>query len=286
MNAATSDLRFDEVAPALPYHAALVLVTPDGRGRLRTHGHADFYELVCVVAGRGTHRVGGRELPLRAGGLVLVRPRDRHGFSGAGPDGVRFVNVAFPVTAWRSFADLAGVDSATDWDRQDLPPQAADGPAAAALAAEFQLALEAYQRGPRMLDLVRLWSSVIPVLEGADVPAHGRPGWLAGCCAAMNGEENLRGGLQRMLELAAVSHGHLARSMREHYGCTPVEFVTERRLAHAAALLATTIESAGRIADRCGYDSLSYFGRVFRRRYGMSPREYRSAAHRAVVPEA
>ncbi|MGH3386002.1 MAG: helix-turn-helix domain-containing protein [Nocardioidaceae bacterium] len=36
--------------------------------------------------------------------------------------------------------------------------------------------------------------------------------------------------------------------MRAHYGCTPTEFITECRVAHAALLLATTTDPIGTIA--------------------------------------
>jgi AraC family transcriptional regulator, dual regulator of chb operon len=103
-------------------------------------------------------------------------------------------------------------------------------------------------------------------------------------CAAMYDEENLRAGLPRLLELASVSHGHLARSMSAHYGCRPVEFVNNARLSHAAVLLATTADSVGRIAERCGFSSQSYFDRLFHARYGRAPRAYRERARHAVAP--
>jgi AraC-like DNA-binding protein/quercetin dioxygenase-like cupin family protein len=282
-------LRWVEFAAGLPYHAALVPVTGSPRDRPEPHSHADFHELVFVTAGEGRQVIWGageREMPLRAGEVMLVRPHDRHEFAAASPGGMRFVNIAFPSERWRAFADLAGLAGTADWDRRDLPPTARaglDGP----IAAEFSRVLAACSGVPRVLDLVRLWTAVVPVLESADGTAvDRRPGWLVSACVAMSGEENLRAGLPRLLELAAVSSGHLARSMRRHYGCTPVAFVAGRRLEHAALLLTTTTQGIGGIAQRCGFSGQSYFGRLFQRKYGMSPRDYREATRRAVVPAA
>ncbi|MEV0148237.1 MULTISPECIES: AraC family transcriptional regulator [unclassified Nonomuraea] len=277
-------LRWVEFAVGLPYHAALVPVTGGRRDRPEPHSHADFHELVFVTAGAGVQRVGDSEMPLRAGDVVLVRPHDRHEFAGTAAGGMRFVNIAFPSERWRAFADLAGLAGTADWDRRELPLAAGadpDGP----VAAEFARVLAAYSGMPRVLDLVRLWTAVVPLLERADGRAmDGRPGWLVAACVAMSREENLREGLPRLLETAAVSPGHLARSMRTHYGCTPVAFVVTRRLEHAALLLTTTTEGIGRIAQRCGFSGQSYFGRLFRDKYGMAPRDYREATRRAVVP--
>lgn len=286
-------LRWVEFAAGLPYHAALVPVTGSRRDRPEPHTHADFHELVFVTAGEGRQVIRGGawgageiEMPLRAGDVVLVRPHDRHEFAATAADGMRFVNIAFPSERWRAFADLAGLAGTADWDRRDLPLTARaslDGP----VAAEFARVLGAYSGVPRVLDLVRLWTAAVPTLERADGTAvDRRPGWLVAACVAMNREENLREGLPRLLELAAVSPGHLARSMRRHYDCTPVAFVAGRRLEHAALLLTTTTEGVGGIAQRCGFSGQSYFGRLFQRKYGMAPRDYREATRRAVVPAA
>lgn len=280
-------LRFGDITSGEPYHAALASVGYVLGERSFPHSHADFYELMYVVSGRGAQRVAGTELAMRPGVLSLARPHDRHQFLATDREPLRFVNIAFPVTMWRAFTDLAAVEQAADWDRSPTPPLVRIDPPDGEVAAECHRALEVFQRGPSVVDLIRLWTVVLPALAGRDAGTGGtagRPTWLTRACAAMNAEENLRAGLPRLVELAAVSHGHLARSMRTHYGCTPVEHVTELRLAHAALLLATTAEAVGRIADRCGYDSISYFSRCFRQRYELSPRQYRAAASRRIVP--
>ena len=48
------------------------------------------------------------------------------------------------------------------------------------------------------------------------------------------------------------------------------------RLNLAAELLRITDATVLDIAGRVGFDNLSYFNRLFKRRYGMTPREYRS----------
>ncbi|MEU7740776.1 AraC family transcriptional regulator [Nonomuraea sp. NPDC049158] len=279
-------LRWVEFAYGLPYHAALVPVSGGRRDRPEPHSHADFHEFVFVTAGAGAQRVGEAEMPLRAGDVVLVRPHDRHEFAGTAADGMRFINIAFPSWRWRAFADLAGLAGTAEWERRDLPLAARtdlDGP----VAAEFARVLAAYSGVPRVLDLVGLWTTVVPLLERADGTAvDRRPGWLVAACVAMSREENLRDGLPRLLAMAAVSPGHLARSMRTHHGCTPIAFVSARRLEHAALLLTTTTEGIGQIAQRCGFSGQSYFGRLFHQKYGLAPRDYREATRRAVVPAA
>ena len=75
-----------------------------------------------------------------------------------------------------------------------------------------------------------------------------------------------------------VSRRELYRVARESFGCTPAEFVRERRLACAAELLRTTSLPVSVIAERCGIGDYNYFSKLFRLRYDLSPRAYRSTA--------
>jgi AraC family transcriptional regulator, dual regulator of chb operon len=275
-------LRYADVAAGRPYHAALVPISESAR-RIRPHSHADFHELVYVVCGWGWQQVAGLRQELSAGDLVLVRPQDAHDFSARRDEEFQFINIAFPSERWRTFADFAGMAAAAAWDLAPEPVLARNAPAPVGRAMTDTLA--AYQDAASALDIIRLWSVVTPVLHQAAGHTDIRPGWLVRACTAMRTEENLREGLPRLLQLTSVSHGHLARSMSEHFGCRPVEFVNQVRLSHAAMLLATTADPIGRVAERSGFSSQSYFDRLFRARYGLIPRAYREQARRAVVPK-
>lgn len=270
-------LQFDHIAPAQPYHAALVTL----RGERRpsdVHDHADFHELVFVGNGQGAQVVGGHRAELRAGDLLLGRPKDAHAFVAPTATGLQFVNIAFRSADWHRFCVSAGVD-ATAWEAAERPPQLAG----CALGRVFDDALRAYVAGARMLDLFALWAAVVPVLE--DSAARGtEPAWLRRARAALDEPAGLQAGLAAMQAAAAVSGGHLTRSMQRHHGCSAAAYVTARRLEYAADLLATTTLPVDRVATASGFGSHSYFGRRFRRRYAMAPLEFRQRAQRSVVP--
>ncbi|WP_130337831.1 helix-turn-helix transcriptional regulator [Micromonospora kangleipakensis] len=270
--------RFEDHALGRPYHAALVEL----RSRSHPHSHRDYYEIMAIVAGDGEQLVshgGGppRRQPLRGGDLLLVRPRDHHTIIG----GLHFYNIAFPAAGWRAFTGLAGADPAGG----SLPPlvHTGDDRGAQTCAA----ALERFHDAPRQTDLIRFWCEVLDLLtHGADTPGQPLeiPAWLLTATAAMSHEEHLREGVPRLRELAHVSDGHLARSMRRYYGTTPTEFVADARLRRAATLLATTTRTIADIAYTCGFTSASYFTRRFRDAHGASPRQFRVAARNAFVP--
>ncbi len=278
-------LRFAEAAGGRPYHAALVLIRPRTRVS-EPHSHDDFYEMLYVVDGRGEQRLDGARQDLEAGDLVLVRPTDRHAFAAAPGSQLQFINVAYAAAAWRDFVSLTDLDDAGRWDRSALPPRVRlSGADSVTAEAAFRRALSAFDGRPRPLDLVRLLVGSVPWFDDSEpAAATYEPPWLRQACDAMRSEESLRDGLPRFLELASVSHGYLARCMRHHHGMTPVAFVTDLRLRHAAALLTSTTASVSEIGQRCGFSTQSYFTRCFRRANGVSPRLFRERERRIVVP--
>ena len=277
-------LEWEPIAGSRPFHAALVPVRP--RGSTSPHSHADFAEVFHVVEGSGVHAVGGEQFGVQRGDTVFVRPQDDHGFIG-GPDGLVLINVAFPTGVIATFLNACLIDP-VPWMKAATPPTApGDGAEQAGIRAAFDRALLAYQGEPTGLDLVSLLAAAFEVLTKAEnllTADVGAPDWLRRAVRGLNAEQNLRDGVPRLLELAGVSHGHLAREVRRHFGCTPVQLVTEKRLELAATLLATSTEPVGYIAERCGFASPAYFIQRFRERYGVTPGVWRSSSSAAVLP--
>ncbi|GAA0585500.1 AraC family transcriptional regulator [Kribbella sandramycini] len=259
-------LRFESHALGRPYHAARVRI-PARSGDTELHTHADFHEFMGVVSGTGEHLLSTGSESLVRGDVVLVRPADQHAIRGAG---LEFINIAFPSSAWQGFLDLT---------RSACP---ARFHAERALPA-FEHALDRFQNAPTTYDLLRFWIDLLQPVAPEAAPRD-VPGWLGTACTAMRSEANLRAGLPRLLELAAVSPAHLSRSMRAAYGRTPTDFVTDLRLEHAASLLAATNLPIAAVADRCGFSSQSYFSRRFTIAHELSPREFRRTSQRAFVP--
>jgi AraC-like DNA-binding protein len=84
--------------------------------------------------------------------------------------------------------------------------------------------------------------------------------------------------------VVAIKLGVTPRYVRlvlEETGRSFSEHLLDRRLERAAVLLRDATRANGRIADvafACGFADLSYFNRVFRRRYGATPSDVREAA--------
>ena len=67
----------------------------------------------------------------------------------------------------------------------------------------------------------------------------------------------------------------LSRFVKTHTGQTFKELLQTRRLKQAAYLLSHSAVPVEDIISAVGYDNTSYFHRIFKEAYGMTPRQYR-----------
>lgn len=90
-------------------------------------------------------------------------------------------------------------------------------------------------------------------------------------------DEELEKGIS-LKELAArfgVTPNHLGHVFHEATGDFFSDYLTRRRLEKAKILLKDSQLKIYEVADRLGYKTISHFNRVFKERYGLTPREYR-----------
>ena len=89
-------------------------------------------------------------------------------------------------------------------------------------------------------------------------------------------ETNYAGG--SLTEAARMLHcdvAWLSREVKRRTGRTYTELLQERRLQQAAWLLEHTHQRVSDIAVSVGYENVSYFHRIFQKRFGQSPKKYR-----------
>jgi signal transduction histidine kinase/DNA-binding response OmpR family regulator/streptogramin lyase len=71
-----------------------------------------------------------------------------------------------------------------------------------------------------------------------------------------------------------ISRVHLHRKMKELTGQTPHDFIRNIRLKQAANLLASRNMNITEVMYACGFNNAASFSTIFKKFYGMSPREY------------
>jgi len=83
------------------------------------------------------------------------------------------------------------------------------------------------------------------------------------------------GTLEELSSLTGYTPSHLSRLLKKRAGSNFKQMLQTRRLQQAIYYLENTILPTDRILTKIGYENSSYFYRIFREKYGCSPREYR-----------
>jgi AraC family transcriptional regulator len=81
--------------------------------------------------------------------------------------------------------------------------------------------------------------------------------------------------LQELADVAGMSIFHFAKMFRLATGAAPNQYVMERRVSQARALLHRSHMSVSQVGQAVGYYSRTHFSLMFRRHMGMSPSEFR-----------
>ncbi len=88
-------------------------------------------------------------------------------------------------------------------------------------------------------------------------------------------EHYKEGELSSLAEILHYDLSWLSKEIKKRTGMTYTELVQTKRLNQAAYLLTTTAISVIDVAMAVGYDNISYFHRIFQKKFNMTPRVYR-----------
>ncbi|GAA5145457.1 AraC family transcriptional regulator [Nocardioides marinquilinus] len=265
------------------------LLPPQGgarvmRPRLRTveaHWH-DYYELSLVLDGEADHVVNGRRHHLGPGSAFLLSPADVHEIRTTGPAPLACFNTVIdPALVEGHLAALGGpgspgsdefpwlvddfADARPDFDRLQREceePRTGSAQVTAAIVACLLVELAR-----------RCGSADRPTDPVGDVEADLR-------AAVLHVDRHFREPLT-LAEVAAVAHlspNWFSERFRQHAGVPFQTYLQERRLRFARSLLVSTALPVGEVCHAAGFNSLSHFGRAYRRRYGVAPSAGRRAS--------
>lgn len=78
-------------------------------------------------------------------------------------------------------------------------------------------------------------------------------------------------------DMLGVTAGHLADTISEIMGQTPLSIIHSRLILEAKRLLIHTHDPASTIANHLSFTDPSYFGRFFKREVGQTPKQFRNS---------
>lgn len=249
------------------------------------HRHAHL-ELTWIEQGAGTRFVGSHVAPFGSGDLVLVGPHLPHTWLSAREPAGRACRVTVLQVAPTLLFDSGVPELAA---LGELALRAAGGLQIAGEAnravTQALLALDAaptaLQRFAALLGVLGLlwehsagFAPLAPAQEGRPVRSEGgrRIDRVLDWIGTHAGEDL---SVDAAAALVHVTPAAFSRFFRREVGKGFADYVNDVRCSEACVLLAGSDLGVATVAQTCGFGALSNFNRQFRRRYGMSPGDFR-----------
>jgi AraC-like DNA-binding protein len=244
-------------------------------GRVAVHWH-DFYELCYVVGGSARHVVNGVEHALRPGSAFLLSPADFHEIVPTSDGLLACYNVVIgpavlerhldeltpPGSEWVPWSTDEFADVAPDFQRLEREGASdAQGREAAMNAALTWIVVELARRSGAAEN------------PGTRTDGAGAAGDRDVRRAVAFVERHFREPIT-LADVAAAAHlspNYFSERFRATTGTSYQTYLQTRRLQFARSLLAAADLGVADVCHACGFNSLSHFGRAYRRRYGESP---------------
>lgn len=248
-------------------------------GISQPHAH-DFYLLLYVTQGHGTHTIDLVPYVLQPGSLFFMVPGQVHHWQLSDDaqgyvvffeadfylfryPGPRLYEYPFFTSTYSPVLELGANDDAIRpliermWAEDTTPAPQQDEVFRSYLHICLELAARHY---------------TAPAIPAPDEPRHAQQ-LLREFGLLLNQHFRTQRAVQHYADLLHVSPNHLNALCRRQLGKTASALVQERVLVEARRLLRHTDATIGQVADALGFEDASYFGRYFRKHTGQTPGE-------------
>lgn len=245
----------------------------------RPHYH-DYFEIFLVLAGSARHLVGQQEHPLQPGDLVFIRPGDIHDYISNG-SGYAMLNITFNRDTLNGlFAYLGDGFPANDLIQAKEPPKAMLNPEEIGKIETRMTAIRAIdpEDVPAQKTALRIFLFEVfsKYFSGFVSMGHSAPLWLLEACEQMQKNGSFVEGNEALFSLTGKTREHVCRSMKRYMGITVSEFVSDLRLRYIASMLRSSNHTISQIVFSSGFNNLSWASELFKKKYGVSMRDYRN----------
>ncbi|MHA6483202.1 helix-turn-helix domain-containing protein [Paenibacillus sp. strain BS8-2] len=265
----------------LEEHESYRIFKHDLSTRIDTHWH-DFYEMGFVRSGKGIHKLNGEPFPLCRGMVFLLSTADFHEIAPDAGENILLFNMIFKDAWVRS--ELAerlfehGAPHIHTLHGDELSRMEAEFVSIWTETEERRfghewLVQDSVERV--LVDLARRRPAKIPNSDSYELVAGMHPSIRK---ALVYVQHHFREPitLGSIAAYAGLSANYFSECFHKQTKVTFQEYVGEKRLLFASALLGSTRLPVTEICYAAGFNTIPHFEKSFKRKYGMSPREYRN----------
>jgi AraC family transcriptional regulator of arabinose operon len=237
----------------------------------------NYYYFRLQVEGGCMAFVGGQTVPVGPGDLLLYRPGDGAFFQFVRPPGQP---AGKSLLSGNYYMSCRGAWLDEWWARTPVP-QRMKIPLSDSLLAVFKEIVQEHRRAmPHKAEISDYLLRVLCRMIERSVPDANRqddnPSQLVGRMKQYiteNATSPFR--LEDVANYAGISVPYAVALFKAACNQTIMQYAKEVRLSIACDRIKFTVTNLERIAESTGFGSYTYFHRVFRAKFGMSPKQYR-----------
>lgn len=279
-----------EIVPITGDDLFIILNHPNAKFDYAVHCHPE-YEINLVMRAKGTRVVGDNIEDFSDTDLVMTGPNVPHAWKSDDTENhvitIQFASdlINYQMIGKRLFAPIRQllVDS-----RQGL---AFNGPEQKMISEKIieLTQMQGFQTATSFLTILNMMAAsnrrilTSNMYDSASIVSSSKSRRITKVCEYI--EKNLSQGvrLSDVAKLVNMSDSAFSHFFKKRTGISFITYVNNLRIAHACNLLANTTLSASEICYSCGFYNKSNFIRIFSKRKGMTPIEYRKYVNQILI---
>lgn len=275
-----SDIQ-QEIVPINKDDLFIILNHPNAKFDYPVHYHPEF-EINLVMDCTGTRVVGDSEESFGTTDLVMVGPSLPHVWKSSAQSNhvitIQFTGeiMNYPIMSKRLFLPIKQLlqDSAHGLSFEG-PEQESIKQQIIALTR-----MQGFQSVTSFLTILSLMANanrkrLVTNLYEQELGATVKSRRITRVCEYIDKNLDKDLSLPEVAALVNMSDSAFSHFFKKRTGMSYINYVNNQRIAKACTLLADTTQSAAEICYDCGFNNKSNFIRIFRKKKGMTPIEYR-----------
>ncbi len=235
------------------------------------HHHSNSFEIILITKGTYIHMYEGKNIPLPQGTLLLLKPETSHRLYTEPMAATHFVTCVdsafFTAFCQQHFPQLK-IEKLPDCSSIML-----DDGAAQYLEYLGHMLCE-MQRSVFVSDSI-LYTVLSHILLNSERQDKKKPYYIDRILDILNNPINLSLSVATICSYYSESTPTILKNFKKQTGCTIVQYKNRKRLEFACNMLQKTDLNITEIAFELQYENLGYFLRAFKKKFGMTPSEYR-----------
>lgn len=239
---------------------------------LHTH---DYWEALFIKEGECTHYYNGKRLMMTKNDLMLIRPADKHFFVKTTENfsHINFIVRDFVIKDYCDYLSPTLYDELISADSIMMPLGMHDAEKVMKYNNNISFTTEDSEKNHFYTKA--FVSFLIETLKSSTRLTDNTPyEWLNKFIISLYHPRNLDKFPNDVTAETGFSHQYVLRVFKKTTGKTLVNYMNEIKLNRACDLLLYHDLSTLEISNRLGFSSLSHFNHLFKKHYGISPKQY------------